>query len=142
MDNHYDLGVDSAYVQLTWDEKPVGALGYSIDMKFIEIDCGVFSGGHIKVDAKGNASYDPNEKGSGGIGATLSGSAYLKLKGSCDVDVWFIDVGAGAEASGTIHLALEGNSTVDRTGAHFSGSLTTGVTLEGKAYAYIERRRI
>ena len=30
VDNHYDLGVDSAYVQLTWDEKPVGTLGYTI----------------------------------------------------------------------------------------------------------------
>ena len=128
MDNHYDLGVDSAYVQLTWDEKPVGALGYSIGLdEIIEIDCGVFSGGHIKVNAKGNASYDPNEKGSGGIGATLSGSAYLKLKGSCDVDVWFFS----CLSSWKIKGAAYGHAALKRWGVIDSGFFNRGHSARG-----------
>lgn len=141
--NHYDLTIGSASAGLAWEDIKVGALGHVIKVhKTVEIKCGAFTDGSIALSASGGVSYDPNDGVKGGVGAALGGSAKIKLQGRCNVKVWGIDAGGGVEASGAIHLTLvEEGSTVNKSGVSLNGSLTTGVTLAGEAYAYVGNKR-
>ena len=135
---HHTVTIDCS-AGLNWDEIGLPGLSKTIDLGVIEILCGVYSGGNISVSLAGAAAYDPNpdENGENTIEADISGTATLKLQGSCAVETWYLKAGAGAEVSGNFSLGASASATINNSGISSSeAKLTYGVSLEGKAYAY------